>query len=313
MPDESSHPGRSFGRNRRWVFVLVGVAVLVAAVVAIHAATSVAERTEPVVGTIDREVLAKHGITYSLEVKTKPRPLRVHRLKIDLAHKKTEVACALVEDPDGEGPATTKLTPPVKLAERTRAIALVNANPWQSLVDKWGNRHTNWSEDLPVEVLGLVVSDGKMRNAYSPRYCAFWVDRAKKPHVGRAPKTGQASVGVAGFRRLLNVGRNVHKPTKEMHPRTAVGFDAEGRFLHLVVVDGRQPGRSEGMNCFELAEYMKGLGCHAAVNLDGGGSSVMILSDRKGARRVVNRPSTIKNGKRVARPIPVGLVVRKKK
>ena len=40
----------------------------------------------------------------------------------------------------------------------------------------------------------------------------------------------------------------------ELHPRSAVGYSRNGRYLYLVVVDGRQPHYSEGMTLAELAE-----------------------------------------------------------
>ena len=64
------------------------------------------------------------------------------------------------------------------------------------------------------------------------------------------------------------------------HPRTAVGFDAGGGFLWLVVVDGRQLPRSAGMSLPELAELFLALGVEEALNLDGGGSSVMTVGGR---------------------------------
>ena len=68
-------------------------------------------------------------------------------------------------------------------------------------------------------------------------------------------------------------------------PRTAVGLTADGHIL-LVVVDGRQIGYSEGLYLSDLANYMIKLGCVQALNLDGGGSSTMVV---KGA--IVNSPS----------------------
>ncbi|MGI9953050.1 phosphodiester glycosidase family protein [Moorellaceae bacterium AZ2] len=75
------------------------------------------------------------------------------------------------------------------------------------------------------------------------------------------------------------------------HPRTAIGVTKEGR-LEILVADGRQPGYSEGMTLYELAEFMRGRGIVAALNLDGGGSSV--LAARKVGEdglTVLNRPS----------------------
>lgn len=67
-------------------------------------------------------------------------------------------------------------------------------------------------------------------------------------------------------------------------PRTAVGLTKDGRVL-LVVVDGRQE-MSKGMTLLELALFMRELGATEAMNLDGGGSSEMIVGGR-----VVNKPS----------------------
>jgi hypothetical protein len=83
------------------------------------------------------------------------------------------------------------------------------------------------------------------------------------------------------------------------HPRTAVGYTAR-RELLLLVVDGRQ-AHSQGVTFDELAELMLSLGAAEAVNLDGGGSSALVVRGR-----VVNSPSD-KTGER---PVASALVVR---
>lgn len=57
-------------------------------------------------------------------------------------------------------------------------------------------------------------------------------------------------------------------------PRTAVGV-VDDNHLVFVVVDGRSPGYSAGVDLTELAEIMQSLGATTAYNLDGGGSSTM--------------------------------------
>ncbi|HEX8099580.1 MAG TPA: phosphodiester glycosidase family protein [Actinomycetota bacterium] len=69
------------------------------------------------------------------------------------------------------------------------------------------------------------------------------------------------------------------------HPRTGVGIRSDGRVL-LVVVDGRQKGWSIGYTLVEFAQLFKWLGAVDAINLDGGGSSTMVV---EGA--IKNRPS----------------------
>ncbi|GAA4562592.1 phosphodiester glycosidase family protein [Planotetraspora kaengkrachanensis] len=68
-------------------------------------------------------------------------------------------------------------------------------------------------------------------------------------------------------------------------PRTMAGIDRHGRLL-LVTVDGRLSGGSEGFTLTEGAAFMRSLGAVDALNLDGGGSSAMVVN---GA--LVNRPS----------------------
>lgn len=71
----------------------------------------------------------------------------------------------------------------------------------------------------------------------------------------------------------------------EKAPRTAVGIKPDGGVL-LVAVDGRRPGESRGIDLYELAEILAELGCRDALNMDGGGSTTMVVEDR-----IVNRVS----------------------
>lgn len=78
------------------------------------------------------------------------------------------------------------------------------------------------------------------------------------------------------------------------HPRTAVGIAREGRRLMLVTVDGRQKPYSDGMTLRETAELMRALGAVDAINLDGGGSTTMVVANGAGVPSVVNRPSDVR-------------------
>ena len=60
--------------------------------------------------------------------------------------------------------------------------------------------------------------------------------------------------------------------------RTAAGYTADGKVI-LFIVDGRI-AESDGATLVELAQIMKGLGCVAAVNFDGGGSTGMVVGGR---------------------------------
>ncbi len=69
------------------------------------------------------------------------------------------------------------------------------------------------------------------------------------------------------------------------HPRTAAGIRADGVIV-LVTVDGRQIATSVGMTIPELGALMVEFGCVEAINLDGGGSTAMVIKGK-----VANSPS----------------------
>jgi len=81
------------------------------------------------------------------------------------------------------------------------------------------------------------------------------------------------------------------------HPRTGIGFSRDSTMVKFVVVDGRQ-SQSVGMTLREFSELMLSLGLHHALNLDGGGSTTMVVGDR-----VVNSPSDASGERPVANAI----------
>jgi len=70
----------------------------------------------------------------------------------------------------------------------------------------------------------------------------------------------------------------------ELHPRTAVGYTRDNSLI-LVVVDGRQSD-SRGASLEDLANIMLQFDCIEALNLDGGGSSTMVINGE-----LINRPA----------------------
>jgi exopolysaccharide biosynthesis protein len=97
---------------------------------------------------------------------------------------------------------------------------------------------------------------------------------------------------VAGNVLLVQDGKLVTHTNRVRHPRTAVGLDAHGTKLTILVVDGRKPGVAAGMSLDELAAELMRLGCRQALNLDGGGSSLMAVRDpATGSYRILNEPT----------------------
>lgn len=88
-------------------------------------------------------------------------------------------------------------------------------------------------------------------------------------------------------------------PIPNVHPRTAAGIAADGSLI-LMVVDGRQ-SQSRGVSLTELAHMMRSIGAVRAINLDGGGSSAMVLNST-----LLNRPE----GNTAEREVASAIVVK---
>lgn len=92
------------------------------------------------------------------------------------------------------------------------------------------------------------------------------------------------------------------KGEKDLHPRTAMGY--RKRELIILVIQGRFPGVAEGATLAEEAKIFQDLGCVEALNLDGGGSSCVLVNGKE-----TIQPSD-KGGQR---PVPGVFIIRQKK
>lgn len=70
------------------------------------------------------------------------------------------------------------------------------------------------------------------------------------------------------------------KAMDDKHPRTAMGYTKDDRLI-ILVVQGRFPGIAEGATLGQEAQILKDLGCWEALNLDGGGSSCMLINGKE--------------------------------
>ncbi|MEX2170487.1 MAG: phosphodiester glycosidase family protein [Pirellulales bacterium] len=153
-------------------------------------------------------------------------------------------------------------------------------------------------------VLGLSVSKG---DAYSPFEAGFVdainVSMNNVATIIRAiGSTGTAHQpatslynAVGGNTRLVTEGVNVANGDPAIHPRTAAAVTADGKLL-LFTVDGRNVGHSEGLTYREMAEVLIRWGARDAINLDGGGSTSLVMDNPLTSShdpQVVNLPSDL--------------------
>lgn len=84
------------------------------------------------------------------------------------------------------------------------------------------------------------------------------------------------AVSVSGEQERMFTGKAI----LDKHPRTVIGYTADGKII-VMVIQGRTPGIAEGATLTQAAKLMVDLGCVEALNLDGGGSSCMLINGKE--------------------------------
>lgn len=62
--------------------------------------------------------------------------------------------------------------------------------------------------------------------------------------------------------------------------RSAIGYTADHKIV-LLAIEGNNSSGGAGLNLLELAQLMKDMGCVAALNLDGGGSTTLTINGKQ--------------------------------
>jgi hypothetical protein len=70
------------------------------------------------------------------------------------------------------------------------------------------------------------------------------------------------------------------KAINDRHPRTAMGYTKSGELI-IMAIQGRMKGIAVGTTLGETAALLFDLGCYEAINLDGGGSSCMLVNGKE--------------------------------
>lgn len=214
----------------------------------------------------------------ALEAK-QPRRMKGQALRVDLHAPGLSF---LVNPPNGDDPLECdSITTSHFLAEHDLQAA-INAAPFSPVVGE---------EGIPQDVVGLAISRGERVSEPHAGYGALLLTGDNEARIVEQPPRSLEGVQNAcgGFRILLRDGQ-VIGPADVTHPRSAVGLDQEGRYLYLLVIDGRQPGSSEGALQAEVADWLRKLGAWSGLNLDGGGSTSLVVEGADGQPRILNRP-----------------------
>lgn len=269
---------------------------------------------------------------YRVERFSLPGPVAGVVAKVDLTDPRVRIEVALTDDtdPDGDGPCTGQLDMTSAAARKRDYAITINASFFAApkQLDVMGRKvryfvgNCAWPEGWHVFKGKLISKPAgtKMRAAmvvHDDGRVSLNGDLAELPKDTR--------FAVSGNLQVLKDGVPVASDEKAVrHPRSAVGLSQDGKTLILAAIDGRQGtpeesptgiAHSRGTTNQETGELMKRFGAFDAINLDGGGSTAMVIKDpRTGSFAVANRPSdqsTLKLPVLMERPVAdvIGIAV----
>jgi len=270
---------RKTSRLLKWILFVIGMCII---------AFLIYDRGRP--APVPMKQTLYEGVTYQRIVRVIPHPMIAHVIVLD---RKTADIGFLVTPPDRKKddlPLDARTTSEF-LAEYNLQIAINGDGfePWwsRSPVDYYPHAGD------PVTPLGFTASEGVVYRSGRVNIVGveptMYITSEHYPSFNRR-RPDKVWSAISGDRMLVSQGEvegGLDNTTLE--PRTAIGINGNGRYVYLVVVDGRQPFYSDGATFQELAELLLEQGAFFAMSLDGGGSSKMVI-EKNGRPVVLNSP-----------------------
>jgi hypothetical protein len=151
----------------------------------------------------------------------------------------------------------------------------------------------------------ITASNGSVYSTAAGGETLFNITASNVPSIRTAGAAGSTTAtgnfalynATGGNLRILTNGALVNTTgsyATTLNPHSAIGVSQDQKRVFLLTVDGRQTDFSEGMYTYEMAQLLLDLGAYNAINLDGGGSTTLVMDDSNdGAQnaRIINSPS----------------------
>jgi len=144
----------------------------------------------------------------------------------------------------------------------------------------------------PVDAYGLAASAGTLYSTGEEHPTETTLYLSADNQASFSQPVGPVYNAISGYPHLVDEGQiaEINRDQDVPHPRTAIGLSQDRSRLLLIVVDGRQTGAGMGVTLEELAHIALQYGAYEAINLDGGGSSALVIAAADGSPRQLNSP-----------------------
>ncbi|MBD1869849.1 phosphodiester glycosidase family protein [Cyanobacteria bacterium FACHB-471] len=239
----------------------------------------------------DQERTLFQGIVYRRIAKSLPRPVVIHVTTIDLTAPGIRVFVT-PGMPTSDNRETQAQTTSEFVDEFDLQLA-VNASFFYPFEENTPWNYYPHSGDR-TNVLGQGISNGLLYSPADPDWSVLCFADNNQARIAAQECPSGTVQAIAGSDVLIEQGDRLDADLDSYnnripYPRVATAINREGNQLYLVVVDGKQPLYSEGVTTTELTEILLEMGAYSALNLDGGGSTILVAATPSGTT-VLNAP-----------------------
>ncbi len=227
------------------------------------------------------------GVMYSREIFMSPRPNVVHIVMIDVTTPGIRFLVTPSTLTEGKLPAKTTS----QFLQESGVQVAINGSFFSPFRDTFFQYYPHAGD--PVSVYGLTISQGQQYSRPESGYHPLLISQTNQLAI--ASPLEHVYNALSGYDIFVKEGKVQEIVDQRYHPnepspRTAIAIDQSGQRMILLIVDGRQPNYSEGMTLAELGEIAIDYGAYTALNLDGGGSSTLVVEGAPGKALVLNSP-----------------------
>ncbi|MFN8411284.1 MAG: phosphodiester glycosidase family protein [Anaerolineales bacterium] len=224
------------------------------------------------------------GITYLRKELTSPRKIVVHVIAIDMLT--TGLEFLVTPSSRNDGIICSRTTS--KFLEEFGVHVAINGDGFSYLNPvNYPPASFCGNGGEPLKLNGYAASRGKQTSPQVNGRPTVYIAQNNRVTINTV--TGKIFNAVSADRVIVKGGAIVKNlAALEPNPRTAMGINKNGKWLILMTVDGREFGVSEGVTLTELANLLLSYGVYDGVNMDGGGSSAMVIKGADGKARTLN-------------------------
>ncbi|GAB1538827.1 hypothetical protein NUACC21_14910 [Scytonema sp. NUACC21] len=230
-----------------------------------------------------------NGITYKRISLSTPRPVMMHIVTIDLTTPGIKALVTPNTNPGDSRETTAQTTS--EFVKKSKLQLAINASHFHHFYEKspWDYHPHSGDPSYPI---GEAISNGFRYSPPEKNWPVLCISATNRAQIFKSESCPKGTTqGVAGNQVLVYDGRSAisNLVSDKPYPRVAAAVNREGTKLWLIAVDGKQPLYSDGLTIAELTKATLDLGAYTALNLDGGGSTTLVMATND-EPKVLNAP-----------------------